>query len=638
MHRITVKFGDEIKKQFTPPISIFQIIQETFPEKIPSVIAAVVNGRVADLSEVLDTDAELRLLTFENEQGKEIFWHSSSHIMAHAVLELFPEAKLGIGPAIANGFYYDFFLDRPLTTEDFPLIEAKIQEIISANYPFERQILDRKEALALFQEKDQPFKVELVQEIQDGHISIYKSGPFIDLCRGPHVPSTGIIRHVKLLNVAGAYWHGDERNPVMQRIYGISFPDEKKLETYLTNLEEAKKRDHRRLGKELDLFSFQPEGVGFPFWHPNGMVLYNMIMDALRAILVRRGYQEIKTPILLHESLWHTSGHWEHYRENMYFTKIEEDSYAVKPMNCPGGVLVYRNSPRSYRDLPLKLSEMGLVHRHEKSGVLHGLFRVRQFTQDDAHVFCTPEQLETEIIELIDLIAEVYRLFGFEQYTIEVSTRPAKSIGTDAMWELAEQALTHALETKNVPYKINPGEGAFYGPKIDYHIQDSLGRLWQCGTIQVDFSMPERFGLEYIGPDGLPHRPVMVHRAILGSVERFIGILIEHYGGAFPVWLAPVQCIIIPISEKYLEYAHEIQKQLIEMGVRSRVDDRNEKMGYKIREAEHFKVPYMIIVGEKETTQRTVSIRRHRIGDIGTQSLEAFLQQFTEEIKRRESH
>ncbi len=402
MQRITVKFGDEIKKQFTPPISIFQIIQETYQQKIPSVIAAVVNGRVTDLSEVLDMDAELRLLTFEDEEGKEVFWHSSSHIMAHAVLELFPEAKLGIGPAIANGFYYDFYLDRPLTTEDFPLIEAKIQEIISANYPFERQILAREEALALFKEKDQPFKVELIQEIQDGTISIYKSGPFVDLCRGPHVPSTGMIRHIKLLNVAGAYWHGDERNPVLQRIYGISFPDVKQLEDYLTNLEEAKKRDHRRLGKELDLFSFQPEGVGFPFWHPNGMVVYNMIMNAMREILTRRGYQEIKTPIILHESLWHTSGHWDHYRENMYFTKIEEETYAVKPMNCPGGVLVYRNAPRSYRDLPLKLSEMGLVHRHEKSGVLHGLFRVRQFTQDDAHIFCTPEKLESEIVDRLD--------------------------------------------------------------------------------------------------------------------------------------------------------------------------------------------------------------------------------------------
>jgi threonyl-tRNA synthetase len=450
--------------------------------------------------------------------------------------------------------------------------------------------------------------------------------------------STGYIKHFQCLSIAGAYWHGDERNAVMQRIYGIAFPEKKILDDYLRSVEEAKKRDHRRLGKELDLFSFHEEGPGFPFWHSNGMVLINEVMDYMRKVLTEEGYQEIKTPLILNQDLWHRSGHWDNYKENMYFTNIDEQPYAIKPMNCPGGLLVYKNELHSYRDLPLKLSEMGLVHRHEKSGVLHGLFRVRQFTQDDAHVFCTPEQIEQEVGKLIDLVERVYHTFGYERYKIELSTRPNKSIGSDEAWERAEAALQNALKQKNVTFEINYGEGAFYGPKIDYHIEDSLSRLWQCGTIQVDFSMPERFDLEYVGFDGERHRPVMIHRAILGSVERFIGILIEHYGGAFPTWLAPIQCLIIPISEKHHEYAHKIHKRCIESGIRTRLDARSEKMGYKIREASNNKIPYICILGDQEIEKNTISIRKHKIGDVGEKNLDDFIHEVKIEIERRMNH
>ena len=510
-----------------------------------------------------------------------------------------------------------------------------MKEIVNEDQPFVRKILSKDEAVALFEEKKELFKLELIRDILDNKVSVYKNGNFVDLCRGPHVPSTGYIKYFKLLSIAGAYWRGDERNPVMQRIYGIAFPEKKTLDEHLRKLEEAKNRDHRRLGKELDLFSFHPEGPGFPFWHPNGMVIYNAITEYVREVLAKHGYQEVKTPIILNVELWHRSGHWDNYKENMYFTKIDNDSYAIKPMNCPGGLLVYKSRPHSYRDLPLKLSELGLVHRHEKSGVLHGLFRVRQFTQDDAHVFCTPEQMEDEIVKLIDLINEIYHTFGYEHFQIELSTRPAKSIGTDEMWEKAEKALMHALERKNISYQTNPGEGAFYGPKIDYHIQDSLGRMWQCGTIQVDFSMPERFNLEYIGPDGEKHPPVMIHRAILGSVERFIGILIEHVGGAFPLWLAPTQCIILPISEKHHEYAEKILKMITEKDIRATVDNRSEKIGYKIREAEAKKIPYMCIVGDKEKTNETVSVRERKKGDTGEIYINEFIEKLQNDIKRR---
>jgi threonyl-tRNA synthetase len=638
LSQITITFEGGTQKQVEKGISILQAVQQALPELVPSSIAAVVNGKITDLQDRLESDATVKVLTDRDPEGLHVFWHSASHVMAQAVRALFPDAKLGIGPSIENGFYYDFRLDRTLTAEDLPAIEAKMKEIAKANQPFVRQHLAVSEALDLFKGLGEDFKLELIQDIPADNLTVYRNGDFVDLCRGPHVPATGKIRHFKLLSVAGAYWRGDERNAVMQRIYGIAFHDGESLKRHLAMLEEARKRDHRRLGKELDLFSFQPEGPGFAFWHPNGMSLTNSAMQAVREILVRKGYAEIKTPILLNESLWHRSGHWEHYQENMYFTSIDEQPFAVKPMNCPGCVLVYRNTPRSYRDLPVKFMEMGLVHRHEKSGVLHGLFRVRQFTQDDAHVFCTPDQLEAEIGKLIDLVAEVYALFGFDRYQIEVSTRPAKSIGTEEMWRRAEDALTRSLSSKGIAYTLNPGEGAFYGPKIDYHIQDSLGRTWQCGTIQVDYSMPERFDLEYVGADNAKHRPVMIHRAIFGSIERFIGILIEHFGGAFPLWLAPEQCVVIPITDKHHEAAAAAADRLRRDGIRVRVDDRNEKMGYKIREAEKLKIPAMAVIGDREAEQGTVSVRRHGRGDLGSLPLEAFAESLKDEIARRANH
>jgi threonyl-tRNA synthetase len=638
LSRLTITFENGTQKQFDRSISIHQAILEACPELAATAVAAVVNGNITDLSDSIQSDASVRILSEHDPEGLQVLWHSSSHVMAQAVQALHPGVKLAIGPSIANGFYYDFQLDKPLTVDDLPAIEAKIREIVKQDQPFRKEAISKPEAMRLFDSLGESFKTELVDGLPDGTISLYRNGPFVDLCRGPHVPSTGRIRHFKLLSVAGAYWHGDERNAMLQRIYGVSFPDAESLASHLAAIEEAKKRDHRRIGREQDLFSFQAEGPGFPFWHPNGMALYNSATGALREMLEQNGYREIKTPILLNESLWHQSGHWDHYKPNMYFTSIDEQPFAVKPMNCPGCVLVYRNAPHSYRDLPLKYSEMGLVHRHEKSGVLHGLFRVRQFTQDDAHVFCTAEQLEDEIVKIIDLIAEVYALFGFERFTMELSTRPAKSVGTDELWRLAESALAHVLETKGIAYKTNPGEGAFYGPKIDYHIQDSLGRLWQCGTIQVDFSMPELFGLEYTGADGKPHRPVMVHRAVLGSIERFLGILIEHTGGAFPVWLAPVQSVVIPIAERHHAAASRVQGLLTAAGIRSRLDDRNEKMGYKIREAEGLKIPFMAVLGDKEAAGGTVSVRRHGRGDLGAVPAEAFVDTVRDEIKRRSSH
>lgn len=638
MSQITITFEGGTQKQVEKGISIFQAVQQALPELASSAIAAVVNGKITDLQDRIESDATVQIVSDRDPEGLHVFWHSASHVMAQAVRALFPDAKLGIGPSIENGFYYDFRMERTLTAEDLPAIEAKMKEIVKANQPFIRDRLSPDEAEALFRSRGEDFKLELIRDIPADSLTVYRNGDFVDLCRGPHVPATGRIRHFKLLSVAGAYWRGDERNAVMQRIYGIAFRDSESLKSHLAMLEEARKRDHRKLGKELDLFSFQPEGPGFAFWHPNGMSLYNSAMEAVREILIRKGYAEIKTPILLNESLWHRSGHWDHYKENMYFTSIDEQPFAVKPMNCPGCLLVYRHTPRSYRDLPVKFMEMGLVHRHEKSGVLHGLFRVRQFTQDDAHVFCTPDQLEAEIGKLIDLVAEVYALFGFHRYQIEVSTRPSKSIGSDAMWRAAEDALTRSLASKGIAYTLNPGEGAFYGPKIDYHIQDSLGRTWQCGTIQVDYSMPERFDLEYVGADNAKHRPVMIHRAIFGSIERFIGILIEHFGGAFPLWLAPVQCVVIPITDKHHAAADAAAERLGREGIRVRVDGRNEKMGYKIREAEKLKIPAMAVIGDREAEQGTVSVRRHGRGDLGSLPLGAFAESLKDEIARRASH
>ncbi|MCK5145954.1 threonine--tRNA ligase [bacterium] len=620
--------------------TLADVLNANWPEILRQAVAAKLDGQVIGLSVPLENSGDVELLTCSNSDAQQVFWHSASHLMAAAIKDLYPEAQFGVGPAIANGFYYDIKLDQTISVEDLPAIEARMAEIVKEDLPFVYKAMSRKEALSIFDKQHQPFKVELINDLdEDEIISVYSNGDyFMDLCRGPHVATTGQIRHFKLLSVAGAYWRGNETNPVLQRIYGIAFDNPKSLKAHLKALELAKLRDHRKLGKELDLFSFQAEGPGFPFWHPRGKTIYNQVQDYMRITLKQHGYDEIQTPIILNEDLWHRSGHWDNYKENMYFTSIDEKDYAVKPMNCPGCLLLYKNSMHSYRDLPIKLSEMGLVHRHEKSGVLHGLFRVRQFTQDDAHVFCMPEQMEEEVVKLIDLIYEIYKTFGFSDFQLELSTRPAKSIGSDEMWAKAEEVLFNALKTKEIDYQLNKGDGAFYGPKIDFHIRDSLGRMWQCGTIQVDFSMPERFDLEYTGADGQKHQPVMIHRAILGSVERFIGILIEHYGGAFPLWLAPIQCIIMPITDKQLDFAQDVNNKLLEVGIRSELDSRNEKIGYKIREAEHKKTPYICVIGDREVESRSLALRKHKEGQIGDTTIEEFIKKLNNEVAGRVYH
>lgn len=567
------------------------------------------------------------------EVEEKTFWHTSSHILAQAVKRLYPDIKLTIGPAIENGFYYDFDTEEPFTPEMLENLENEMKKIVKEDYKIERFTLPRKEAIAFMEEKNEPYKVELIEELPEGEeISFYRQGEFTDLCAGPHIPSTGAVKAFKLLSSSGAYWRGNEKNKMLQRVYGISFPKASELEEYLNMLEEAKKRDHKKLGKELELFMIAPEGPGFPFFLPKGMALRNVLEDFWRKIHVKNGYQEIKTPMMLNEELWHRSGHWEHYKENMYTTKIDDIDFALKPMNCPGGMLVYKNKMHSYKELPIRMGELGLVHRHEKSGELNGLFRVRCFTQDDAHIFCLPEQIESEIINLMHLINEVYSLFGFT-YTVELSTRPEDSMGSDEDWNLAEGALKKALEKENMAYKINEGDGAFYGPKIDFHIKDCLGREWQCGTIQLDFQMPERFDLHYIGEDGEKHRPVMLHRVIFGSIERFIGILIEHFAGAFPTWLAPVQVKILPIAESHLEYANQLKKQLLEEGIRVEVDERNEKIGYKIREAQLQKIPYMLVIGDKEVEANKVGVRSRKEGDQGAISITDFINKIKTEIE-----
>ena len=567
------------------------------------------------------------------EVDEKTFWHTSSHILAQAVKRLYPDIKLTIGPAIENGFYYDFDTEEPFTPQMLENLENEMKKIVKEDYKIERFTLPRKEAIAFMEEKNEPYKVELIEELPEGEeISFYRQGEFTDLCAGPHIPSTGPVKAFKLLSSSGAYWRGNEKNKMLQRIYGISFPKASELEEYLNMLEEAKKRDHKKLGKELELFMIAPEGPGFPFFLPKGMALRNVLEDFWRKIHVKNGYQEIKTPMMLNEELWHRSGHWEHYKENMYTTQIDEVDFALKPMNCPGGMLVYKNKMHSYKELPIRMGELGLVHRHEKSGELNGLFRVRCFTQDDAHIFCLPEQIESEIINLMHLINEVYSLFGFT-YTVELSTRPEDSMGSDEDWNLAEGALKKALEKENMAYKINEGDGAFYGPKIDFHIKDCLGREWQCGTIQLDFQMPERFDLHYIGEDGEKHRPVMLHRVIFGSIERFIGILIEHFAGAFPTWLSPVQVKILPIADSHLEYANRVKEQLLEEGIRVEIDERNEKIGYKIREAQLQKIPYMLVIGDKEVEANKVGVRSRKDGDQGAVSITDFINKIKTEIE-----
>ncbi len=595
-------------------------------------LAAIINGTLCGLSTKLSENDTVSIITFDSPEGKSVYWHSASHLLAQAVQELFPATKLAIGPAIEQGFYYDFDSEKPFTPEDLIAIEKKCLEISKRDLPITKSVISQSDAIALYAAKGEIYKTELISELS-GEISMYTQGDWQDLCRGPHVARTSAIKAIKLTSLAGAYWRGSEKNKMLQRIYGIAFPKQADLDAYLTMLEEAAKRDHRKLGKELDLFSFHTEGAGFPFWHPNGMVLYNTIMDFCRREHIAAGYQEIKTPIILNEDLWRRSGHWDKYRDNMYFTTIDEAVHAVKPMNCPGGLLVYNSMPHSYRELPLKYCEFGLVHRHEKAGVLHGLFRVRQFTQDDAHIFCLINQIEDQITEVIAFITKIYSLFGFNDYKIELSTRPEKYIGSLEVWAQAEKALQNVLDTQKISYQLNPGDGAFYGPKIDFHVKDSIGRTWQCGTIQLDFSMPERFELEYADADGTKKRPVMIHRALLGSMERFIGILLENYGGALPVWLSPIQVELLPIADRFLPYAKTVKQALVNAGIRVNIDERSEKIGYKIRSAETHKIPFMAILGEKEESTQTVSVRRHGVGDMGSESLDAFVARITDQIK-----
>ncbi|MEA4901286.1 threonine--tRNA ligase [Desulfitobacterium sp.] len=596
-------------------------------------VAGKVNGEEKDLSYVLNEDAEVEIVTLDSEDGLKVLRHSSSHVLAQAVQKLFPGTKLGIGPAIANGFYYDFDSEHVFTPEDLEKIEAEMRRIVKADYSYERREISRSEAIAFFAEREEKYKVELIEDLPVGEtISMYTQGDFTDLCAGPHIPSTGKIKALKLLNLAGAYWRGNEKNKMLQRVYATAWAKQADLDDYLFKLEEAKRRDHRKLGLELDLFSLHDEGPGFPFFHPKGMILRNELEDFWRKEHRKRGYQEIKTPMILSRSLWEQSGHWDHYKDNMYFTKIDDMDYAIKPMNCPGGLIMYKTKLRSYRDLPLRMGELGLVHRHELSGALHGLLRVRNFTQDDAHIFMLPSQIKEEIIGVIDLVDYFYKVFGFE-YEVELSTRPEDSMGSDEAWEMATNGLIEALDAKEMAYKVNPGDGAFYGPKIDFHLKDCLGRTWQCGTIQLDFQMPEKFDLTYIGEDGQKHRPVMIHRVIYGSIERFIALLTEQYAGAFPTWLAPVQARILPISEKHQGYADQIFKRLNDLDIRAEVDDRREKIGYKIREAQTQKIPFTLVIGDQEAETDSVAVRRYGQGNSGEKmTVSEFIAMLQEEV------
>ncbi|MEW5920613.1 MAG: threonine--tRNA ligase [Bacillota bacterium] len=615
--------------------TIAALLEQAGGQTAREAIAARLDGKVVDLCTPLQEDVALEVLTFDDSKGADIYRHTASHVLAQAVKRLYGNVRLGIGPAIEDGFYYDFHFDEPLSPEELAKIEAEIEKIIKEDLPLEREELSRAEALRFFRENGETYKVELVEDLPtDAVISCYRQGDFVDLCAGPHLASTGQLKSVKLLNLAGAYWRGDENRPMLQRIYGTAFPRKKMLDEYLLRLEEAKKRDHRKLGRELDLFSFHEEGPGFPFFHPRGMIIRRELERFWREEHQRAGYLEIQTPVILNRQLWEQSGHWDHYQENMYFTKIDEGDYAVKPMNCPGAMLVYKSGMYSYRDLPLRLAEMGLVHRHEKSGTLHGLMRVRSFTQDDAHIFMLPEQIEEEVAGVMQLVDKFYRVFGFT-YHVELSTRPEKSMGSDEMWERATAALHAVLRNKGIPFKINEGDGSFYGPKIDFHLRDVLGRTWQCGTIQLDFQMPEKFNLVYIGADGQKHRPVMIHRVIYGSLERFIAQLIEHYGGVFPLWLAPVQAVVIPITERQHRYAREVQACLQRDGIRVSLDDRSEKMGYKIREAQLLKIPYMLVTGEKEESSGSVAVRRRETGDMGPVALDVFREKLKARIATR---
>jgi len=635
MADVKIILPDGSAKEYAAGTTLGEAVKKLSNSLAKKVLAANVNGELTDLREELVDGSKVEFLTFEEDGGKHTLRHTASHVMAQAVKRLWPEAKLAIGPAIDKGFYYDIDMEHTLTPEDLTKIEKEMSRIVKENLPITKSVMPRQEAIEFFKSKNEDYKVELIEDLpEDAVISCYTQGDFTDLCAGPHVASTGKVKAYKLQSIAGAYWRGDEKNKMLQRIYGTAFEKKEELDAYLHMLEEAAKRDHRKLGKELGLFVIKEEGPGFPFFLPKGMALRNELENFWREVHHDFEYDEIRTPIILNKQLWETSGHWEHYRENMYTTIIDDEEYAIKPMNCPGGILVYQNEMHSYRDLPLRYAELGLVHRHELSGALHGLFRVRAFTQDDAHVFMLPEQMQSELMKVIELFDRIYSQFGLK-YHVELSTKPDNAMGDDAIWEAATEALRNAIEAKGIDYVINPGDGAFYGPKLDYHIEDSLGRTWQCGTIQLDMNLPERFNVEYIGEDGQKHRTIMIHRACFGSMERFIGILTEHYAGAFPTWMAPVQVKVLPISEKHVEYANQLAKQMRHDYVRVEVDDRNEKIGYKIRQAQMEKVPYMLVVGDKEMEDNSVNVRKHGGDELGTVPFDEFFNSIKIEIKER---
>ncbi|MEG1821409.1 MAG: threonine--tRNA ligase [Clostridiales bacterium] len=632
-----VTFPDGNTKDFVAPVTIGEIADGISHKLAKIALGGMVNGKIKDLNTKVDQDAELKILTWDDDEGKTIFRHSSSHILAEAVQNLFPGTKFGIGPAIKDGFYYDFDSPHVFTEDDFEKIEKEMARLAQGKSVFEKSVISRAEALKYFEDLGEIYKVELINDLpEDAEITTYKQGDFLDLCAGPHLPSTEKIKAMKIMSIAGAYWRGSEKNKMLQRIYATSFPKKTQLDEYLNLLEEAKKRDHRKLGQELELFTMMEEGPGFPFFLPKGMILRNELENYWREIHTKAGYAEIKTPVMLNRCLWEQSGHWQNYKDNMYFTQIDDVDFAIKPMNCPGSILVYKNSLHSYRDLPIRMGELGLVHRHEKSGALHGLMRVRCFTQDDAHIFMLPEQIKDEIKGVISLIDEVYSLFGFE-YHLELSTKPEKAMGSDDIWEMATTALREALDEENLAYQINEGDGAFYGPKIDFHLTDCLGRTWQCGTIQLDFLMPEKFDINYIGEDGEKHRPVMIHRVAFGSIERFIGILTEHFGGAFPTWLCPVQVRLMSITDKQLPYIEAICKKMQAKGIRAEVDARNEKIGYKIRESQTMKIPYSLVAGDKEMENETIALRRLGKGDLGAVNVDELIENIISEIKERKN-
>ena len=635
MANIIVTLKDGSTREYAAGVTLLEVAKSLSQKLGKVALLAVVDGKNKDLTDVLENDASVEFISADTPEGLHAIRHTAAHVMAQAIQHLFPGTKFAIGPAIANGFYYDLDSEHVFTPEDLAAIEKEMAKIVKANNQLVRSELSRADALAMFAKMEEPYKVELINDLpEDAIISIYQQGDFLDLCAGPHCPTTGRVKAFKLQSIAGAYWRGNEKNKMLQRIYGTAFNTKEELDAYLNMLEEAAKRDHRKLGKELDLFSIQDEGPGFPFFHPNGMIVRNELEDYWRKIHREYGYQEIKTPMILSRSLWEQSGHWDHYRENMYFTQIDELDFAIKPMNCPGGMLVYKTKPHSYKELPIRAGELGLVHRHELSGALHGLFRVRCFTQDDAHIFMMPSQIKEEIQNVIKLFDQVYGTFGLK-YHAELSTRPEDSMGDAETWEKTTNALRDAMEDFGLEYVVNEGDGAFYGPKIDFHLTDSIGRTWQCGTIQLDMQLPEKFDLTYTGEDGLKHRPVMIHRVVYGSIERFIGILIEHYAGAFPAWLAPTQVRILPITDKHVAYAKELNDKMFAMGLRVYLDDRNEKIGYKIREAQVQKIPYMLVIGDKEVEEGAVAVRRRSEGDLGAMKADDFIAMLQKEITEK---